>query len=249
MVIVLALAFVAAFFGVQTADETTSSTTTTASSTPTSTPSSAPVTGDAELPRPTPGDVIVGETPCPATDGSSPRVTTFSAPPPSCIDPSMQYTAILHTSEGDITLLLNAEQSFDAVNNFVVLSRYHYYDGQAFTSIVSRESAGVKPRFDNPPDRESPGYVLPGDPEPTIWTTGQIGMVPNGPGTTQFSDAFLLATFELAPGLPTEITQFGIMLDGAPVLQALERVSSQTGSPTDVVVINSITILEEPAPA
>lgn len=237
---VLALALVAAFFGIRSEDETVAP-----ASTPT-TAAGAPVSGDADLPVPQPGEALTGETPCPAEDGSSPRVTTFAGPPPMCIDPAQSYEAILHTSKGDLTLLLNTEQSANAVNNFVVLSRYHYYDGQPFSSIVSRESAVVAPRFENPEGRQSPGYAIPGDTAPTIWTTGQIGMVPPSATSTDYGATFVIATYELAAGLPENLTQFGLMLDGAPVLQALEKAASQSGPPTEAITINSITIRTSP---
>jgi cyclophilin family peptidyl-prolyl cis-trans isomerase len=246
VVIVLALALVAGFFGIRSETETAS--TTTASTTPT-TAAGPPVAGTAELPRPPAGETLSGETPCPALDGSSPRVTTFAGPPPMCIDPALTYQAVMRTSAGELTFLLNTDQSINAVNNFVVLSLYHYYDGQPFTSVISRESAVVAPRFENTEPSQSPGYTIPGDANPTIWTTGQIGMVPSTATTTDYGATFVIATFELAAGLPENLTQFGLMLDGAPVLQALEKTASQTGPPTEVITIDSITITTStPAP-
>jgi hypothetical protein len=157
--LVLALALVAGFFGVQSGDDTQTDSPAEPPGDPT-TASTVPATGDAELTFPPQGESITAETPCPADDGSAPRVTSFAGAPPVCIDPAMPYEAIIRTSKGELKLLLNSEQAPDAVNNFVVLSRYHYYDGQPFTAIKSRESAYVAARFDG--DQSSPGYTLPG---------------------------------------------------------------------------------------
>src|SRR4051794_14754427 len=78
------------------------------------------------------GASITGDTPCPPADGSAARTTTFEKAPPTCIDPNKTYAATLSTSKGDITVDLDPKAAPQAVNNFVVLSRYHYYDGVAF---------------------------------------------------------------------------------------------------------------------
>jgi cyclophilin family peptidyl-prolyl cis-trans isomerase len=236
--LVLALALIAGFFGVRSDEPVETGADTTADLSTTT----VPVSGDVELAFPAPGGTIDGETPCPAEDGSSPRVTTFAGPPPTCIDPSLLYEATIRTSKGELTLLLNPEQAPDAVNNFVVLSRYHYYEGQPFTHIMSRESAFVAGRFDDPDGRPAPGYTVPGEAPPTIWAPGSIGMVPTGPDTTEYAASFLIATFEMAAGLPESLTQFGIMLDGHETLVAIERAASQTGRPTEAIVVDSIEV-------
>ena len=68
-------------------------------------------------------------TDCPAPDGSSPTRRKFDAPPPMCIDPTRQYTATMVTSKGTMTIALDPVAAPKTVNNFVVLARYHYFDG------------------------------------------------------------------------------------------------------------------------
>ena len=66
-------------------------------------------------------------------------------------------------------------------------------------------------------------------------------MIPeSGAPNDAYGGAFLLATFELAPGIPQSVTQFGIMLDGQDVLKALEKASSQSGAPTELITITGI---------
>jgi len=48
--------------------------------------------------------------------------------PPMVIDPLKQYTAILHTEQGDVTIELYAEAAPLAVNNFVFLANEGWYD-------------------------------------------------------------------------------------------------------------------------
>lgn len=162
-----------------------------------------------------------------------------------CIDPTMFYEAVVSTSKGDLKIQLNPEQAVNAVNNFVVLSRYHYYDNQPFTSIITRQSAGVAAIFENPPGVTSPGYTLPEEVPDIgqIFVPGSVAMIPEPDAPNDgFGGAFLIATFELAPGIPQQVTQFGIMLDGQDVLIALERAASQSGEPTEVITISSVAI-------
>jgi cyclophilin family peptidyl-prolyl cis-trans isomerase len=239
--VVLLLALVAGIFGAATAgnDETTTSTASSTSST------GPPATGLSQLSFPPPGETLTTPTECPADDGSAPRVTLFAGPPPQCIDPTMFYEAIVSTTKGDLKLQLNPEQAPNAVNNFVVLARYHYYDGQPFTTIVPRQSASVEALFNNPDGRTSPGYTLPEEVPDVgqIFVPGSVAMIPEiGAPNDGYGGAFLIATFEQAPAIPQQVTQFGIMLDGQDVLIALERAASQSGQPTEEIRINSIAI-------
>jgi hypothetical protein len=82
------------------------------------------------------GRTISGETPCPKADGSEERVAAFEKAPPMCIDVAKTYTATISTTEGDYTAVLDAKAAPKTVNNFVVLARYHFYDGVIFHRII-----------------------------------------------------------------------------------------------------------------
>jgi peptidyl-prolyl cis-trans isomerase B (cyclophilin B) len=49
---------------------------------------------------------------------------------------SGKYEVILHTTEGDITLELNATAAPKTVTNFVVLAKMGYYDGLTFHRVI-----------------------------------------------------------------------------------------------------------------
>ena len=104
-----------------------------------------------EVPSIPAGERLDGPTPCPAPDGSSPRVTSFAEPPPRCIDADRNYNVTVTTSVGDLDFLMSAPQGPDAVNNFVVLARYHYYDGLPLVSINPTKEFTVVPSFDGEP--------------------------------------------------------------------------------------------------
>ena len=52
------------------------------------------------------------------------------------IDPLKNYSAILHTENGDITIELYAEDAPLAVNNFVFLTNEGWYDGVTFHRVL-----------------------------------------------------------------------------------------------------------------
>src|SRR5688500_8623454 len=142
--------------------------------------------GPVEVVLPGAGASITGDTPCPPADGSAERTTSFEKAPPMCIDAAKTYTATLSTTEGDIVIELDDTAAPQTVNNFVVLSRYHFYDNVPFHRIIPgfMDQAGdpVGPQ----PGTGGPGYTIP-DELPTgedPYPTGTIAMANTGqPGT------------------------------------------------------------------
>ena len=231
---------IAATRGTPTASSTT--TTSTPSITDTTRRSAAdyPATGVAPVPAEA-GAALTGPTPCPAADGSSPRTTSFEQPPPLCIDPTRFYSAVVTTTAGTMTFQLNPDRAPESVNAFVVLAGYGYYDGQPITRIEPTawfEAGGLfadgtsADAFPIPDEVPAAGQ---------IFTSGTIAMTGDGtPGTNR--GAFLVATFENAPAIDPGVTSFGIMLDGAATLAAIDRLGSQDGLPVRPVRIESVTV-------
>ena len=62
---------------------------------------------------------------------------SWSKPPEMAIDPQKKYSAVLHTSKGDIYLDLFADKAPRTVNNFVFLSRQGFYDGTIFHRVLA----------------------------------------------------------------------------------------------------------------
>jgi peptidyl-prolyl cis-trans isomerase B (cyclophilin B) len=233
-----------------TGDKTAkAATTTTASTLPgeQSSPSTTPQPTVSVVPAAA-GATMTGPTPCPAEDGSSPRTTLFAGPPPTCIDPALTYDAEISTTVGDMKVFLNTQLAPSAVNNFVVLARYHYYDGAPITSITPQTTAVIGSDITNPDGRQSPGYTLPGDyPKGgTIFPTGTILMVNAQGQGDRFGGAFQLALGDKAADLPATTTAFGLTLDGSDTLIAIGKSGNQDGSPTKAITINSVRIVLAP---
>jgi len=209
-------------------------------SSPEPTPSSAP---GAELPEPVAGATIEGETPCPAIDGAAERTTQFAQAPPTCIEAATTYMALVKTSEGDITITLDDDQSPAAVNNFVVLSRYKYFDGLPFHRIVTgfvnqTGSSGV-------PDYGSggPGYDLPEENPTREYAPGDVAMARSDTVSgSQFFFTIDPTSLNASPTYPI----LGTVTAGQDVVEAINALGSgaEDGAPTEIVTIDSIAITE-----
>lgn len=235
---VVLLAVFGAYIGsTRSADAPSTTTTTEFPSGPTS--SVLPNSGITPPPV-TPGATITGSTPCPAEDGSSPRTTSFAEAPPMCIDTTHFYRAVISTTKGDISVQLDAGRTPTTVNDFVVLSRYHFYDGQPVTSITNRKAFTVGMSFTSPISMfDIPNEIAPAG---QIFTPGAIAMVGTGGVGSPSKGQFLIATFELAADLDDSSTAFGTMLDGFDTLLAINALGSRSGQPTAVITITGITI-------
>ena len=181
-------------------------------------------------------------TPCPAEDGSSPVRREFREPPPMCIDPSKRYTATMETSMGSLTIALDAATAPLTVNNFVVLSRYHYYDGVIFHRIIN----GFVCQGGDPTGtgRGGPGYRFADElPKPGRYEIGSLAMANAGPNTN--GSQFFLISGPNGAGLPPQYSLFGRVVNGLDVVDAMQRVDTDRNDrPLTDVTINSVTITE-----
>ena len=229
-----------AIFSADDAEDTSSGDTSSTSDT-TVTPGSETVV------LPGAGASITGETPCPPADGSAERTTSFEQPPPMCIDPAKSYTATLETTEGDIVIELDAANAPETVNNFVVLSRYHFYDNVPFHRIVSGFVNQAGDPVGPTPGTGGPGYTipdeLPADPA-TAYAPGTVAMANSGPesGGSQF---FLVIGDENGSlSGAGSYSVFGKIVEGQDVSEAINALAGEGDVPTEPVAITSVTITE-----
>ena len=181
-------------------------------------------------------------TDCPAADGSSPRQTSFDAPPPMCIDPEKTYIASMKTSMGDLTIALYPDIAPKTVNNFVTLARYHYYDGLIFHRIIKGfVCQGGCPQGSG---TGGPGYRFEDElPERGAYEIGSLAMANAGPDTN--GSQFFLISGPDGAGLPPNYALFGKVVGGLEVVEAMQSVRTGPGDrPVEDVVMNSVTIAE-----
>ena len=168
--------------------------------------------------------------------------------PGMAIDPSKQYTAVLHTTEGDVTIALDAKQAPKTVNSFVYLACKGFYNGTTFHRIVTDfVDQGGDPKGDG---TGGPGYKLPDEPPASAYTAGSVAMANSGSGTTG-SQFFLTVSDNGAKVLnsngstdkPYLYSSLGQMDSaGLQVAQTINSFGSASGTPTKTVTINGVTI-------
>jgi cyclophilin family peptidyl-prolyl cis-trans isomerase len=193
------------------------------------------------------GETITGETPCPAADGSSARTTSFEAAPPMCIDASRTYTAEVLTTEGVFSLELDPVAAPQTVNNFVVLSRYHFYDGVAFHRIIPGFMNQVGDAVGPNPGEGGPGYTIP-DELPTAapqYPIGSLAMANRGPNTGG-SQWFVTVEDPSRLDAQPNYSRFGSVVSGMEVVLQINNYGDPAtdGTPTQEVLIESITVTE-----
>lgn len=203
-----------------------------------------------EIPLPEPGASITGELPCPEADGSSERTTKFELGPTYCLDDTKRYTATLVTSEGDIEILLDNRASPVTVNNFVVLARYHYYDGVAFHRIIPGFVIQTGDPVGPVPGTGGPGYSIPDEPPTpgqTAYEPGTVAMArtsePNSAGSQFF---IVIGDEDGALASAGNYAVLGRVTKGQDVADAINAfgTDSQAGEPTKVVTIETVRITE-----
>jgi cyclophilin family peptidyl-prolyl cis-trans isomerase len=180
-------------------------------------------------------------TDCPPADGSAEKRQRFDGPPPMCIDPNKRYTAVMSTSKGDMTIALDPAAAPKTVNNFVVLARYHYYDGIVFHRIIPGfVLQGGDPQGDG---RGGPGYRFEDELPPAgRYEVGSLAMANAGPDTN--GSQFFVISGDSGVRLPPQYSLFGKVVKGLDVVADIESVGTQSGTPTETVTINSVTITE-----
>ena len=180
-------------------------------------------------------------TECPPADGSAPKTQRFDGPPPMCIDLSKRYTARMVTSMGEMSIALDALGAPRTVNNFVVLARYHYFEGIVFHRVIP----GFVVQGGDPTGtgRGGPGYRFEDElPKAGRYEIGSVAMANAGANTN--GSQFFLISGPQGTRLPPQYSLFGKIVTGLDVLAAIEAVGSPSGTPSERVAIETVGITE-----
>ncbi|WP_346995755.1 peptidylprolyl isomerase, partial [Dietzia sp. SLG310A2-38A2] len=73
---------------------------------------------------------------CPPAEGTDERITSFDSAPPMCLTPGADYSAVITTDAGVVTVDLLEDKAPETVNNFVFLARHKYYEGITFHRVI-----------------------------------------------------------------------------------------------------------------
>jgi cyclophilin family peptidyl-prolyl cis-trans isomerase len=177
----------------------------------------------------------------PDPSGSSPQRRKFDAEPPMTIDTAKRYTATMETTMGTMTIALDPVAAPHTVNSFVVLARYHYFDGIIFHRIIP----GFVLQGGDPTGRGTggPGYQFADElPKPGRYELGSLAMANAGPDTN--GSQFFVISGPDGMALPPKYALFGKVIAGLDVVAAINDVGSPSGTPKQEVTITSVTIDE-----
>jgi len=186
---------------------------------------------------------------CPPATGSAKRKTSFKAEPSLCINPTGVYDATVDTDVGTFVIEMHAADSLLAVNNFVFLARYHFYDGIYFHRVVP----GFVVQGGDPTETGSggAGYSWTGNTPPTscekagCYPTGSVAMANTTGPTTNTSQFFVVlpgGQSQLAG--PPNYTLFGTVVSGMSVVDKIGADGSATGAPKHFHKMIKVTISE-----
>ena len=193
------------------------------------------------------GRAITGDTPCPAVDGSETRAASFEKAPPTCIDATRSYSAVVTTNKGVFTIVLDPIKAPLAVNSFVTLARYHFFDG----TTCHRAILDFVVQCGDPTATGSggPGYDFADElPNAGEYKIGSIAMANSGLDTN--GSQFFVITGADGTTLPPNYTLFGQVTDGLDTtVPALNNASNTDPAangtpPAELLEIISVTITE-----
>jgi peptidylprolyl isomerase len=178
----------------------------------------------------------------PNPDGSSPQQRKFDEEPPMVIDPDKRYVVTMVTSHGTMVFNLDPLAAPKAVNSFVFLARYHYFDGIVFHRIIP----GFVLQGGDPTGSGSggPGYRFADElPQKGRYQLGSLAMANAGPNTN--GSQFFVISGPDGVGLPPLYSLFGDIVSGQDVVAKIDAIGTRSGSPKERVVIESVTVEEK----
>lgn len=175
--------------------------------------------------------------------------TQYKSEPMMTLNLDKEYTAIMKTDKGDVTIKLFDNEAPVTVNNFVFLARDKFYDGVKFHRIIQ----DFMIQTGDPLGRGfgGPGYTFKDElPPAKPYAPGIVAMANAGPNTN--GSQFFIGTGESVKNLNNypNYTVFGEVISGMDVIQSIAAVpvDSQNGEgsyPLEDVRIKTVVIQEK----
>ena len=161
------------------------------------------------------------------------------------INQNKTYTAVLKTSEGDITISLNAKQTPITVNNFVSLAKNNFYNNTIFHRIIK----GFMIQGGDPEGTGmgGPGYQFDDEPITEDYTRGAVAMANAGPNTNGSQFFIMHQNYPL----PKNYVIFGHVTSGFDAVDKIAEApvtasnSGEQSKPVTPIVVKSVEISEQ----
>ena len=165
----------------------------------------------------------------------------YNAAPEMSIDLAKDYSAVIHTTAGDISVNLYASDAPQTVNNFVFLANDDYYDDVIFHRTIK----GFMVQGGDPTGTGTggPGYKFRDElgHSKSSYTRGTLAMANAGPNTNGSQFFIMHADY----GLPNAYSIFGEVTEGLDIVDAIaEAPAGGQDRPIEPVTITGIDITE-----
>ncbi len=180
-----------------------------------------------------------------ASAPSNPANSNSSNMPQIVIKEGKQYSAVLHTTAGDITIGFTADMTPATVNNFVFLAKKNFYDNTIFHRTISNFMIqGGDPDGNG---TGGPGYRFADEEFDGDYLRGTVAMANSGPDTN--GSQFFIMHKDYA--LPKNYVIFGHVTEGLDVVDKIaeapvkQSAGGENSSPVNPVAIKSVDIIEK----
>ena len=168
----------------------------------------------------------------------------YESMPEMNIDITKNYTAVIKTSMGDMSVEFFTEDAPMTVNNFINLSRDGYYDEVIFHRVISgfMIQGGDPSGTGHGEMGKYPGYKFEDElNNQRAYEKGILAMANAGPDTNG-SQFFIM---HVDYPLPYQYTIFGIVTDGQDVIDKIASVQTGDGDrPVTDIVIKTVEVKE-----
>src|SRR5947209_10095767 len=150
-------------------------------------------------------------------------------------------TAIMHTSQGAISLELFDDDAPKTVANFRKLASEHFYDGVIFHRVI--RDFMIQGGCPQGTGTGGPGYTFEDEINDHKVVRGALAMANSGPNTN--GSQFFIVTTDAAPWLDGKHTVFGQVKDGMEAVVSIERSPTDARDrPEEPAVIEKVSLTE-----
>ena len=184
-------------------------------------------------------------TPSNLSERPNSEMKQYQKAPEMLIDSTKKYSAVITTSEGEITLDLNTQETPITANNFVFLANESFYDNTIFHRVIN----GFMIQGGDPLGNGTggPGYKFPDEKFDGEYTRGTVAMANSGPNTNGSQFFIMHNDYPLAKNFVI----FGKVSGGLDVVDKIATAPAKLGmdgqnsSPINPVKIISVEVVEE----
>lgn len=166
----------------------------------------------------------------------------YDSPPPQVIDPDQEYSAVIKTTQGDITVELFQDQAPANVNSFAFLAQDGWYDGLDFFFVDHEQVALSGDPTNSGGGLPYPGYTC-GDETTSDLSFEEPGLLALYTAAPNQNSSSFFITYTPQPDFTGNLTIIGRVSEGMDVVESLTERQPGPGQP-EADTIDTISIQE-----